>query len=253
MKKKVFIITGTSRGIGESIARKLIRPDVILISISRVPNSRLSVQAEMAGCTCYDLAFDLAEVTRIPDLIHRVFSDLFPSDLSEITLINNAGTIKPIRLVGEIENVNHHITAFSINLIAPVLITECFLKETSDWDLPVKIVNLSTGAASYPIEGWSSYCASKAGMDMFTRVVALEQQRRPRPAMIVGFAPGIVDTEMQAEIREAKEENFPDHQRFVEYKQKGELRNPNQVAEAILSYLENPEFGQKPLVRIDEV
>jgi NAD(P)-dependent dehydrogenase (short-subunit alcohol dehydrogenase family) len=62
-----------------------------------------------------------------------------------------------------------------------------------------RIINLSSGAALRPLEGWSAYCAAKAGLAMLTRSLALEYGEAGIRAF--GFAPGVVDTDMQAEIR----------------------------------------------------
>jgi NAD(P)-dependent dehydrogenase (short-subunit alcohol dehydrogenase family) len=60
------------------------------------------------------------------------------------------------------------------------------------------IINVSSGAAYRPLEGWSSYCAAKAGLAMMTRSIALETSGRIR---IFGFSPGTIDTDMQVKIR----------------------------------------------------
>src|SRR5262249_56915863 len=61
------------------------------------------------------------------------------------------------------------------------------------------IVNVSSGAAYRPLEGWSAYCSGKAGLAMLTRAVALETAGKG--IRIFGFSPGTIDTDMQVKIR----------------------------------------------------
>ena len=61
------------------------------------------------------------------------------------------------------------------------------------------IVNLSSGAAHRPMEGWSAYCAGKAGLAMLTR--AIHEEYAAQGIRVFGFAPGVVDTDMQGSIR----------------------------------------------------
>jgi len=97
-----------------------------------------------------------------------------------------------------------------------------------------RIINISSGAGRRPISGWSAYCASKAALDMATRVVALEAQSRRRPVEAVSLAPGVVDTDMQGEIRGMEPAQFADVERFRAMKAEGALRTAEDVAADIL-------------------
>src|SRR4029434_9648836 len=61
------------------------------------------------------------------------------------------------------------------------------------------IINVSSGAAYRPLEGWSAYCAGKAGLAMLTRSIELET--KGKGVRVFGFSPGTIDTEMQVKIR----------------------------------------------------
>ena len=95
-------------------------------------------------------------------------------------------------------------------------------------------INISSGAGRRPIFGWSAYCAAKAGLDMATRVAALEASTRARPVEAVSLAPGVIDTGMQSVVRGASQEDFVDIERFRAMKAAGELRRPEDVAADIL-------------------
>jgi NAD(P)-dependent dehydrogenase (short-subunit alcohol dehydrogenase family) len=99
----------------------------------------------------------------------------------------------------------------------------------------VLVVNISSGAAKRAIAGWSAYCASKAGLDMGTRVAALEAA--PNVA-VCSLAPGVVDTPMQGVVRSADEQTFPDRARFQAMKDDGVLRPAADVAGDILAAID---------------
>ena len=80
-----------------------------------------------------------------------------------------------------------------------MLLMDAFVPHPKELACPKLVVNISSGAAKRPIEGWSAYCSAKAGLDMATRTLALEQSRETNPVRVLSFAPGIVDTRMQEE------------------------------------------------------
>ena len=87
--------------------------------------------------------------------------------------------------------------------------------------------------SKYPIGSWSAYCVSKAGLDMWTRCLAEEGQEHNISAISV--APGIVDTNMQKNIRYSNPDEFPLHPHFVDYHESGQLVEPDVVAKQLLS------------------
>jgi NAD(P)-dependent dehydrogenase (short-subunit alcohol dehydrogenase family) len=109
-------------------------------------------------------------------------------------VVNNAGIITPI---GRMEDVDVADWAqnISVNLVAAFHVTQAAIKAKP---AGLTVVNLSSGAARAPMEGWSAYCAGKAGLAMLTRSVHLEYGPGVR---VFGFAPGVVDTDMQVAIR----------------------------------------------------
>jgi benzil reductase ((S)-benzoin forming) len=253
MKRKYYIITGTSRGIGEAIAKLVLSPGNVLFCISRNQNPKLSVEAHVKDWPIRDIAFDLNDTGRISEMMRDIFRAIDPEDVAEIILINNAGSIHPIRLIGDQEASEKIVRCINVNLTSTMLITDRFIRETETWTVPRKVVNLSSGAASHTVEGWSAYCAAKAGLEMFARCLVDEQKKHSNPAKVVSFAPGVVNTEMQQEIRNAKVENFPELARFVDMKEKGRLLEPQFVAEQIMALLDKPAFGQQPVLHITDI
>src|SRR5690606_27487845 len=118
---------------------------------------------------------------------------------------------------------------FNLNITSAMLLTAALLRTTQDWQADVRVVNISSGAGRSPTAGWGVYCASKAALDMYTRVARLEAPH----AKLVALAPGVIDTEMQANIRAGNTDDFPDLARFNTMNETGVLRSPQAVADNI--------------------
>lgn len=99
-------------------------------------------------------------------------------------------------------------------------------------------MNIGSGAAYNEYDGWSMYCSTKAGLSMFSRTVHLESKMGKANCKIVDLSPGIIDTGMQDEIRSRKASDFSQLERFVEYKQNGDLQSADYTSELIISNFE---------------
>lgn len=243
--KHVYIITGTSKGIGEAIAQKLLQDENEVICISRNQNPRLGVQARLRNFSFRDLEVDLSQPAKIKEVMKVIFRDLEQEKIKSISLLNNAGTVKPIRELGTEDNGEQISQAVNLNLLAPFLLSDMFIRYTRNWEMEKRILNISTGAAARPVHGWSVYCTTKSGLEMLSQCIAEEQKGKQFPVKVVSFSPGMVDTEMQSEIRAATAEIFPELNRFVQAKEKGELLDPYFVADKMVALLQNPDFGKE--------
>ncbi len=131
-----------------------------------------------------------------------------------------------------------------------MLLMRAFLRATRAWSVPRKVLNISSGAGKKPLAGAAAYCAVKAGLDHFSRVIALDESRGPRGAMIVSLAPGVIDTDMQTELRESNPRAFPDQPRFVAMKAQGQLTSASIAATKVLAFLDRPDFGTHPVADV---
>lgn len=222
--EKIVIITGGNRGIGLGLAKTYHKNGYRVFSIAR---SQIEKMYEFEQYPC-----DLSSSQQLKYSFNMVFSQLDKNNTQTLTLINNAGRLGEVNTTEnlrpeDIENTIH------LNLIAPLQLTSMFLNLSKDWNCKRNIINISSGAAVTPYESWSMYCASKSGLDMMTSVVAKEQKENSNPAAIVSIYPGVVDTDMQAEARNAPEENFKAVQRFIDFHKNGELSSPEEVAKTI--------------------
>ncbi len=103
------------------------------------------------------------------------------------------------------------------------------------------LVNVSSGAATRPYEGWAVYCGSKAAVEMITEVVAREERGAGLSAF--ALAPGLVDTDMQALIRAARPEDFPEVERFRRVHEDDGFNSADWVARFIVERLVGADAG----------
>lgn len=120
-----------------------------------------------------------------------------------------------------------------------MILTDAFVKAYAAESGEKLIVNISSGAAHKPLPGWGEYCTSKAGLAMFSKVAA--DDLKSQGFRVFSLAPGIVDTEMQSEIRQADQEDFPALDRFMSYKKEGLLSSTVEVAEKIFHMVTHSE------------
>ncbi|MEF3311571.1 SDR family NAD(P)-dependent oxidoreductase [Paenibacillus sp. GYB004] len=232
---KVFIITGTSRGLGQAIAEQLMAPDHLLLCISRNRNEDQLAQSDNVR----HIPFDLNETDRIESLMQTVFDCLDQSKLEGIYLINNAGVVAPLSNVESGDPVaiaaNIHI-----NLLAPVLLASLFIRHTKEMQIDKRIINISSGSAQNLLPGMSVYSASKAGLDVFTRSVGIEQGEGPGAVKIASVWPGMVDTALQQEARTRDSGQFAAAELFHKAKESGMLTSPERMAGKVIQLL----FGE---------
>ena len=234
------LITGASRGLGHAIAAALVRPGQRLLTISR----RATTLAPLAGFEHIDWTMDLAEPLPVAQRLSLWLAEL-PRPAS-VTLIHNAAMLSA--LVPLADSAPQELAlAARVNLEAPLLLTAAFLKATAGWPGPRKVLFISSGLARRAMAGSASYCATKAGLDHLARAIALEEACRHDGARVASLAPGVIDTDMQVQLRAADPAAFAAHGNFVQLQQSGQLASPAQAAAQVLAYLARADFGAQPV------
>lgn len=249
---RYFLITGVSRGIGEAIARKLLLQGNVIFCASRTMNEDLVETASSLNIPMYYLEADLTDSLNCEKFILNAFEKILPGSAKSIVLINNAGMLEPISRIEntDVVQMEQHI---KLNLVSPAILSSAFIRLTKDYNVPKAILNISSGAAHYPYAGWSAYCASKAGLDMLTRTIGVEQDSAVSPVKVFSLAPGIVNTAMQTLIRQADIQNFADKNKFVQLHDEGKLSDPAEVASIICKAILNPDIPQGSNLTIDQL
>ncbi len=218
-------ITGTSTGIGKALAEKLLTEGHYVIGLSR------HNQIEHPNFTFVKIDLSHAE---------SVLNFNFQANPNEdIILVNNAGTIGPIKPIGfQIDE--EIMTLNQLNISSPQILSNKFIHRFKTHSKNYQIINISSGAGKHPIDAWSTYCASKAAIDLFSETIAIELSARGYSNWrIHAIAPGVVDTPMQLTIRESNPSDFLNHQKFVALKKDKELTSPDEVAEKLFNIIKS--------------
>ncbi|MEK4661793.1 SDR family NAD(P)-dependent oxidoreductase [Priestia sp. FSL H7-0729] len=231
-----FIITGTSKGIGLQLAELLLAKGDYVYGISRGCSDLLESGEEWSG-RYHHVQYDLADLTGIDDLVKRVLDQIPCQEARFIGLINNAAMLEPLRPIDQC-SAEEISQSLNISLSAPMIVSSSFIQQTNHLSARRKIINLSSGSATYPAPSMAVYCTSKAGLNMFTQCVSLEQMGQQNPVEIMAFDPGMVDTELQAAARGKSTEEFALSGLFNQVYEAGQLRSPRDVAQQLIKRLD---------------
>lgn len=214
------LVTGTSRGIGLAVAEELIRRGWDVFGLARG-----AAPASLGAGGPGRYAHHLLDLTQLAALEAWV-ADALPQRLREasrVALVNNAALLAPVGPAHRLDlgALDRHLR---VNLTAPVWLAGRCASEVPA-TTPLRVINLSSGSATKAYPGWTGYCASKAGLHMAGEVLAEETSGYglERDLAVVSYAPHIVATQMQAELRATREEDFPLRQRFVDLDADGAL------------------------------
>lgn len=237
----VAMVTGASRGLGLALARGLLASGATVITLARTHNAELAAEAQQLGASLRQIPCDLADTAAVESAA-GLLGGALPSGAGRYLLFNNAATLDPVGLADSFLDAQAIQRAFTLNVAAVMVLTAAFLRAT-----PVqadrRIVNISSGAGRKPTAGWSVYCATKAALDHYSRVLALENPG----VRVAALAPGVIDTSMQQHIRSSDRRQFPDLDRFLSLHEQNQLAAPEAVARKILDHVAGDAFGREVL------
>jgi len=229
---RVAFVSGASRGIGAGIAERFAARGLRLVLCAR-SEAALPDSDDVLG-----RRVDVRDEAGMDALVAEAEARFGAIDL----WVNNAGVLDPIDPLRDVplDAFREHL---DVNLIGVFLGTRCYVRHLRRVGRPGVLMNVSSGAATKAYHGWGPYCAAKAAVDHLTRVVALEEAGIGLRAHSV--APGVVDTDMQALIRETPDERFPDAPRFHERKRTGDFNSARFVADEFLALAFDPARGSE--------
>jgi benzil reductase ((S)-benzoin forming) len=235
----LYIVTGHTRGLGKALVERIAQDtDNEIIALGRAQDGPIAGGAQ--------LEVDLADARSLEGAFDRVEKRLAGKRFEKAVLINNAGMISPVGMLDRVD-AEELARNLAVNCVAPILLMRRFLQATAALAKVRRVINVSSGAGRRPIFGWSAYCAAKAGLDMASRVAALEAQTARTGVQVVSVAPGVIDTGMQGTVRSASPEEFVDVERFRQMKSAGELRAPAEVAADILLHEKSGKLFTEPV------
>lgn len=219
--QKIALITGSSKGIGKSITKLLLKNNFKVFGYSRTN------QIKDPNFIFYQV--DLSNLEEVQKIT-------FPkiSTNSNIVLVNNAATIGDL-LPLEKKSIKEIIKDYNLNIITPTIFCRNFL-ESYEKEKKL-IINIGSGAANKSVASWSTYCAAKSALDRLTDVICEEKHKNLKT---FSFHPGVVNTGMQCKIRNSKKEFFPLLDKFKSYYKNNELASTEDIAEKIYNIIQYP-------------
>jgi NAD(P)-dependent dehydrogenase (short-subunit alcohol dehydrogenase family) len=223
---KVVIVTGASRGLGAAAARILFEMGAAVVLNARSAGDlhALAKQADPGGERSLAAPADVSDEAACQALVTRTMERFGRID----GLINNAGVLQPVAPLGDADPAEWRQN-MAVNLLGPYYLIHHALPHLRA--RRGRVVNVSSGAAASPVPGWSAYSVAKAAINQLTRALAEEAP----DVVALALRPGVVDTEMQAVIREEGATGMPAerHQRFVRLHEQGELLPPELPGRAL--------------------
>lgn len=222
----LVLISGASRGLGLALARTVPFPaEVVDISRSGPPDETIA-----------HIAADLSDPTSWEKVGAHVVDLVSEHDPERAVFIHAAGTLHPIGFAGEVETAPYAANVM-LNSASGQVLGHLFLEAVHGRDGTFDLVMISSGAASSPYAGWTSYGAGKAALDQWVRNAGAEQKERGG-VRVSAIAPGVMATTMQEQIRSTDESDFPKVDRFHDLHDDGVLVEPEEAAQRIWQAIE---------------
>ncbi|HVE50998.1 MAG TPA: SDR family NAD(P)-dependent oxidoreductase [Casimicrobiaceae bacterium] len=227
MAERVAVVTGVSKGLGAALARSLVEQDYDVIGVGR------SAAHELASSRFRLVPSDLGDLEALPAIVDALFAELARANPKEIVVINNAAVASPAGTIGILDAAEAS-ASMNVNLIAPAIIANSFVRAFADSRTQQRLINVSSGAATQAIPGIGLYCAAKAGLEMLTRIVAAESRAG---VTAITVRPGVIDTPMQTSIRSQSKERVPSVDMFHGFHASGQLQSAQTTAKKIVERL----------------
>jgi benzil reductase ((S)-benzoin forming) len=235
----VAVVTGASRGLGAGLSATLAQHGYRLGLCART--RPIAPPGAQAVTEAVDVT-DAEEVDRFESTVVARFGRI---DL----WVNNAGVLEPIDFLADADvgALSHHV---DVNVKGALFGSKAFVRHVREREGTGVLVNMTSGAARTVYEGMAVYCATKAAVDMATRVIAGEEA--PHGVMAYAVAPGVVDTDMQVLMRETPIDRLPSANRFVALKEAEAFNSPDWVARFLIDLVEGRRRPEDVVVRVPD-
>lgn len=235
MESPLTLVTGASRGIGRAAVNELLQRGRTVLGVAR---SAAAIEHDR-----YTHArVDLADLEAVEQFCAGLLTERL-REASSVDLVQNAGSLDPMGPYGDLAAADLE-RALRVAVIGPHRIAATCLREGRG---RLRVLQVSSGAATRAIPGWTAYCTGKAALEMLGRCLAADAEAyaalAERRVQVLSWAPGVVDTRMQEEIRLQPVARFPTVERFEALAREAQLAQPEEVARALVEALEGMPEG----------
>ncbi len=229
--RRLIIITGANKGLGKeffNLFHQNNNGNDTIVSISR----RLSSEQEnLVDGNENRFVFIKTDLSKLENTSSLKQLENYKENVDRVVFISNAGIVTPINNIGLLNEIDL-MNSIYVNVISPAIIINYLFKIFEG--KKIDIINISSGAATTVVEGWSAYCSGKAYIHMFIEALKI-QEKGNNNVNIHNIDPGTIDTAMQQEIRNANVKGFTKHAEFVKLSVEGKLKDAKTIALAILT------------------
>lgn len=228
LQGQVAIITGGSRGLGLAAAEWLAGAGAAVVLTARSEEQVVAAanQLTAGGGRAWGVAADVSDLEEVTGVVETTLEKFGRIDI----LVNNAAVVWPVEEVGEADP-DEWAYSIHVNLVGPFYLAHSVLPTMIEQRYG-RIVNVSSGLSSIAYAGLSAYSAAKAGLDQFTRILALEV--KSAGITVNALYPGMVNTDMQADLRSVDtSESTLDLSLFHNAHEAGKLVSPQAAARPI--------------------
>ena len=245
---RIAIVTGASAGIGAAVARRLLAGRWSVIGIARRPSTIDDESYE-------HVSYDLADITAASEPLEvALVRRLQKAAARRVGLVNNAAMAEGLMPLARLQPAAL-ARIYAVNVIAPVWLMGLAVRSIPA-DTTLRIVNVSSGAATTGFPGLAAYGSSKAALRLAGMALAAEwtspdvASHTRRDAAILSYEPGVVETDMQSYARSRAPEDFPWVRMFHDFAARGLLVPPERPAGHVVAFLEShgqPAFTEQRL------
>ncbi|KAI0081735.1 short-chain dehydrogenase [Panus rudis PR-1116 ss-1] len=228
-RKPVVVVTGASKGIGLAVTRLLLTEfEAIVVALSRTRSPELLELRASHSSALLSVECDVTDAANLTEAIGLAVKTYTHID----GLILNAGVLEPMGRIGDTSiSLDEWKSHFDVNFFSLITALRAALPALRQSEVGGRVVFVSSGAAVGGTAGWGPYNASKAAMNSLCRTLAQEE-----PDVIsVALRPGMVDTNMQALIRDRGVSSLTekDYQKFSLAHAEGKLVKPEDSGHVI--------------------
>ena len=244
-KNTLSIVTGATGGLGKEISKSILAQQGKLVFIARDQQKIDSFGSEIGELKNESFYSIHANLNIDADLAHieKDLVDILKNNtgVDEVFLFNNASSIDPIALIEDV-SFNEVSRALTVNIASAYALTAALLRLKQKFAIKkVNIINISSGVSVNAVTGWSTYCISKAGLNMLSKCVAVE--KNDDGVFSLSINPGPINTDMQEKIRNADAEKIPATKKFETMYTEGKLQSASAVTEKLFRILTSNDFS----------
>jgi len=253
--KSLSIVTGATGGLGNAISDSILNKEGKLLFVARdlqKINSYVDKFEKSKHPFLFNIQSDLSkeeDLQNTEKLIKEIIGD--NNDIEEVFLFNNASIIDPISLIKDV-NFKDISNALVLNIATAYTLSSALIRlQLNKPTLKIYIINISSGVSINAVKGWSAYCISKAGLNMLSKCIAIENESDN--IFTLSINPGAIDTGMQEKIRNADSHAIPATKKFETMYNEGKLQKPNDVADKLFKILASNDYSNGDFIDFNKI